>query len=52
VVDVHSRINHHQEEYVGLDYLDIHPTLTGQQVIADAVEQVLHGLMQHQAVRG
>jgi lysophospholipase L1-like esterase len=52
VVDVYSRINHHQEQYVGLDYLDIHPTLTGQQVIADAVEQVLHDLLRQQPVRG
>jgi lysophospholipase L1-like esterase len=52
VVDVYSRINHHQEQYVGLDYLDIHPTLAGQQAIADAVEQVLHDLLRHQPVRG
>lgn len=48
VVDAYASFNHHQDTLVRLGSLDIHPTLTGQQVLASDLEQVLHQPLQAQ----
>ncbi|GMA50903.1 hypothetical protein GCM10025857_22600 [Alicyclobacillus contaminans] len=48
VADIHSVFNHQQATDVRIEALDIHPTVTGQQAIADAVEDVLSRPLWHQ----
>ncbi|MCL6454669.1 MAG: SGNH/GDSL hydrolase family protein [Alicyclobacillus sp.] len=48
VVDAHAAFNHHQQTDVRLDSLDIHPTVTGQQVLARLVEAAIANPLAHQ----
>ncbi|CAM3766275.1 GDSL-type esterase/lipase family protein [Alicyclobacillus pomorum] len=48
VVDVYRVVNHHQDTMVRLSDLDIHPTIAGQQAIANAVVDVVNHPQSHQ----
>ncbi len=48
VADAYAVFNHHQSTLVRLRELDIHPTATGQQALAEAVNRVLQHPLEYQ----